>query len=152
MRESSGGASPPVLMPSGRLTLQPGSALLCFLSEGRASSPSLPRSEASSAQPSNIKWLQAAAQNRGICLTFFGSQNPAAAGLWTTYEPWGQHWAGPHHGFRWYPGLPTSGCSSLPSSLQFPLSSLCPHPSVSPPLPSLLYSLALLSATWGLWV
>jgi len=45
----------------------------------------------------------------------------------------------PHHGPSWHHWLLTSGCSSLPYSLQFCLSSLCSHPfvsfsSISPPL------------------
>lgn len=39
---------------------------------------------------------------------------------------------GPHHGARWLYQL-TSGCSSLPLSPQFFLSSLGPHPSLSLP-------------------
>ena len=46
--------------------------------------------------------------------------------------------------------LLTSDCSSLPSSFQFCLSSLCPHPSVSLSLPFLHHLLVPLSGVQGL--
>ena len=46
------------------------------------------------------------------------------------------------HGPRWHHRLLASCCSSLPSSLQLCLFSLCPRPSVSLSLPFLLHLLA----------
>lgn len=41
--------------------------------------------------------------------------------------PWWQHGPGLHLGPRWHPQLPTSGCSSLASSLQLCCSLHCAH-------------------------
>ena len=65
-----------------------------------------------------------------------------------------QHRTGHHHGPRWHCWLLTSGCSSPPSSLQFSLSSLCPHPFVLLSLPFLHHLLDPLSgkrdlSVWG---
>jgi hypothetical protein len=51
-------------------------------------------------------------------------------------------------GLRWHHHPLTLGYSSLPSSLQFCLSSLCPYPSVS--LQYLHYLFSPLSCAWGL--
>lgn len=50
------------------------------------------------------------------------------------------------------PGSITLGCSSLPSILQFLLSSLSPHLSVSLSLPLLYHLIVSLSGAQGLWV
>lgn len=88
--------------------------------------------------------------------------DPCAAGLQTQivtfpfHPPW-QHRPGLHHNARSYHQLLTSGYSSLPSSPQFCLCSLCQHPSVSLSLSlhfSTTYLLLLVAsrvASWSVW-
>jgi hypothetical protein len=84
--------------------------------------PALPgslveRGKASSAQPSKINMAPEHQPRPGMYAWLLVVTEPCYGSRW-------QQGSGPHH-----------GCSSLPSSLQFCLSSLCPHLSVSLSLP-----------------
>ena len=87
-------------------------------------------------QSPRASWYQVAAQARGVCLALGGNRPPTAAG------------PGPYHGLRWHLRLLISGSTSLPLSLQFHLSSLCPNPSASPSFLPLVHLGGILS----LWV
>jgi hypothetical protein len=73
-------------------------------------------------------------------------------GHMSEHGPQWQHRAEPYCASRCQHWLLISGCSLPPLSVQFCLSSLCPHPPVSLSLPFPHYLLAPLSGTRGLWV
>jgi hypothetical protein len=78
-----------------------------------------------------------------LVVTYHQSRGLLLQGHGTGHGSQWQQRPGPHHGLRWHHWLLTSSPSSLPSSLHFCLSSLCPHPSVSLSLPFLHHLLLL---------
>ena len=162
-------------------TLQPGPALLCCFVRCRAHSPkfcswvgmgsafllsclqvqlsqnSQVRDGVSSAKPSDINMFPGG-NTWNVCLAFGGSRPLLLQGYRLRCVPHWQHWPGLHHRLRWHHWLLTSGCSSLPSSLNFCLSSLCPHPSACLSFQffhqslalTLALALALALSAWGL--
>lgn len=108
--------------------------------------PRMPRKGVEPALPSAQS--SKVSQTKDICLAFPVNRPALPQGH---RRQW-QYRPEPHHSLRCHCLRFTSRCSSLPSSHQFCLSSLCAHPSVSPFLPSLYHLLADLSGTSSLWV
>ena len=79
-----------------------------------------------SPQMSTFSW--SAAQTRDFHLELGSNRPILLQGHGSRHGPWCQHRPGTHYGAKWHHQLLTSGCSSLPSSFQFQLSSL-PHSS-----------------------
>lgn len=92
---------------------------------------------------------QAVAQTRDVHLAFGGNRFLLLQGYGLRHSPWLQHDTETHSGLRKHHQLLISGRSSLPSSLQFSLSSLCTHSFAS--LSSFHHLVAHLSGTQGLW-
>lgn len=97
------------------------------------------------------------AQLADINLSSGGSPNPTCGnrflllqGQGPSCSPWWYHRPGLYHGPKWNHQILISGCSILPLNLQFCLSSLCLHLSVS--LPFLHHLLASPTGAQVLWV
>ena len=106
-----------------------------------ASSPTMPRQEVPAPFSLQIStWPQGSTQTRNISMTFDGNKPPLRQGHRS------------HHSLGWHQRPLLQGCSSIPLSLQFCLSSLCTHLSASLSLPSFPHLLAHLSSTQGLWM
>lgn len=79
-------------------------------------------------------------QTRDVCSNLSGNRSPLLQGHWPKCGIQWQHSPRPYHSLRWHHLLLTSGCSLLPSSFQFCLSSLYLHSSVSLFFPPFLYT------------
>jgi hypothetical protein len=95
-----------------------------------------------------LRHQQVAAQTRDVCLSFGCNRALLMQDMDPNISPEGS--SGQDSTIVTDDITDHSSYSSLPPSLQFCLSSLCPHPSVS--LPFLHHWLAPLSGTQGLWV
>lgn len=99
-----------------------------------------------------LRYQQQQAKTRDVHLTFHGDRLLLQQDYESIRGPQCQHRPGSHCGPMWHHRLLTSGCSSIPLTLQVCLFSLGLYPSVYISLPFLYQLLVFLSGAQGLWV